>query len=212
MNCCQCQGIEEVFDARRVRQEVKRYRAKGPIKTTRLLIDALKAEGIEGLSLLDIGGGVGAIQHELLRAGVPQATSVEASSAYLEAARAEAERRGIAARVSYRPGNFVDVAASVPPADIVTLDRVICCFPDMEALVSRSVARAGRLYGLVYPRDAWWVRAGVRLQNFILRLRRSAFRSFAHPTAAVEALVTGAGFKRRFYRQTLIWQVVVYRR
>src|SRR3972149_5220101 len=89
MSCAQCQGIERMFDRRAAERELRQYRAAGPGGTTRLLIDALKAEGVAGLTLLDIGGGVGAIQHELLRAGGRRATAVDASSADLDAARAE---------------------------------------------------------------------------------------------------------------------------
>src|SRR3990172_7589916 len=126
MNCTQCQGIEELFSEDFVARELKRYRKRGPDKTTRMMIEALKKEQLEGLTLLDIGGGLGAIQHELLRAGVGSATDIEASWAYLNAAKTEAVRQGYAERVRYQHGNFIDVAANVPPADIVTLDRVIC--------------------------------------------------------------------------------------
>jgi magnesium-protoporphyrin O-methyltransferase len=212
MNCCQCQGIEELFDEKRVSEELLRYRAKGPDTTTRLMIDALKAEGIQGLSLLDIGGGVGAIQHGLLDAGLQSATDVDASQAYIHAARAEAGRRGLAERVHFLHGNFVDLAAEVDPADIVTLDRVICCFPEMEKLVSLSAARARKFYGMVYPRDTWWVKLAMAIQNFYFRLKRSSFRTFPHSTRAVEAVVSRSGFTRRYYRQTWVWQVTIYAR
>lgn len=212
MYCSQCQGIEELFSREYVQRELERYRAKGPGKTTRMLTEALEEAGVQGMTLLDIGGGVGGVQHALLGAGVQQVTGVDASTAYLDAARAEAERRGRAGQVRYQHGNFVDLAADIAPADIVTLDRVICCYPDMEKLVGLSAARARMLYGLVYPRDAWWVRLGLALGNLWLRLRRSPFRTFSHPSAAVEALVRGNGLKRHAYRQTFIWQVVVYSR
>lgn len=212
MNCCQCQGIEELFNEKLVSKELSSYRIKGPSKTTRMLTDALKKEGIQGLALLDIGGGVGAIQHDLLAAGVQNATDVDASQAYLKAAKAEAQRRGLTDRVSFQHGNFVDIAAQIPPADIVTLDRVICCYSDMENLVSRSVSRARKLYGVVYPRDLWWIKLGTRVMNFFFRLQKSPFRSFAHPTQAVEAIIHKHGFRQRFYGHTLVWQVVVYSR
>lgn len=126
MNCCQCQGIEELFSQKYVSKELARYRSKGPDKTTIMLTEALKVEGVNGLKLLDIGGGVGAIQHELISAGVDQATDVEASSAYLDAAFEEAQRQGHADQISYHYGNFIDLADNIQPADIVTLDRVIC--------------------------------------------------------------------------------------
>jgi magnesium-protoporphyrin O-methyltransferase len=212
MICCQCEGIEELFSQKYVNSELSRYRKKGPDKTTRMLTEDVRALKVEGMTLLDIGGGVGAIQHELLGAGVREATSVEASTAYLTAAKAEAQRRGIADRVSYHHGNFIDVAGDITPADIVTLDRVICCYPEMEKLVGLSAVRARSLYGLVYPRDVWWVRIGLALENMVLRLRKSSYRAYVHPTEKVEAVLGGNGLKRLSYRQTLVWQVVVYTR
>jgi magnesium-protoporphyrin O-methyltransferase len=212
MNCCQCQGIEELFNTQQVSRELANYREKGPNKTTHLLIDAIKVEGIQGTSLIDIGGGLGAIQHELLAAGVQNATDVDASQAYLTAAQGEAQRRGIKERIIFLHGNFVDLAPQIPPADIVTLDRVICCYPDMEKMVSLSAARARKVYGLVYPRDVWWVRIGIKIMNFIFRLQKNPFRTFSHPTRVVEAIVKDNGFMPRFYRHTLVWQVVVYTR
>ncbi|MGB7873518.1 MAG: class I SAM-dependent methyltransferase [Anaerolineales bacterium] len=212
MNCCQCQGIEELFSEEYVAKELKRYRRRGPDKTTRMLIKALQEENVEGLTLLDIGGGLGAIQHELLRAGVQRVTDVEASTAYLSATKAETARRGYAERVDYQHGNFVDLAENVSPADIVTLDRVICCYPDMQKLVALSVARAGKYYGLVFPREDWWMKVWHVLQSFFLRFTKSNFRTFLHPTEAVEELVNNHGFKRRFYRRTFVWQIIVYMR
>ena len=212
MTCTQCQGIEELFSEEYVAKELKRYRKRGPDKTTRMLIQALKEQNVEGLTLLDIGGGLGAIQHELLGAGVESATDIDASGAFLAATKAETARRGYAERVHYQHGNFVDLAEDVPPADIVTLDRVICCYPDMQKLVGLSVVRAGRLYGLVFPRNVWWMKIYHAFQSFFLRLSRSRFRTYLHPTEAVEALVKEHGFQRRFYRKTLVWQVVVYAR
>ncbi len=210
MNCCQCQGIEEVFNDKLVNKELARLHAKGPSRTTRLLIEALRKQKIQGLSLLDIGGGVGAIQYALLEAGCQSAIDVDASNAYIHAAREEAQRRGMAEKINYRHGNFVELAPEIPEADIVTLDRVICCFPDVENMVDLSAARAGRLYGLVFPRDSWWIRVGMSILNFILRLQRSSYRGFAHSTQAVEALVRSHGLKRIFYQRTLFWQIVVY--
>jgi len=211
VSCCRhCQGLESLFDDKTARKELEHYRKKGASKTTRMLIDALKAADIRGMSLLDIGGGVGVIQHELLAAGVEQATHVDASQAYLHAAQTEAERQGHDTRINHLHGNFVDLAPQIEPVDIVTLDRVICCYPDMPSLVGLSAARAGKLYGLVYPRESWWVKIGVTLLNFGSWLTRNPYRFFVHPTAAVEAMLHKYGLKRCFYRTTFLWQVAVY--
>jgi magnesium-protoporphyrin O-methyltransferase len=212
MDCCQCKGIESLFNEKMARRELKAYRKRGPSRTTRALIEALKAQGITGATLLDIGGGVGAIQHELLGAGVETATGVDASTAYVKVAHEEAERQGHADRVAYYHANFVDFAARLAPADIVTLDRVICCYHDMQALVGLSVTKADMLYGLVYPRDTWWVRAGISIGNLFFRLVRNPYRTYVHRTRAVDAVVRENGFEQRFYKTSGPWQVVVYGR
>ena len=151
MDCGQCRGIEKVFDQKEAKKDLKRYRKKGPSDTTRMLVEAIKEEGVQQGTVLDIGGGVGAIQYELLDAGASGAVSVDASTAYVEAAKAEAQRRGHGDRISHIHGNFVEVAPDIEPADIVTLDKVICCYDDVEGLVDLSSQRAARLYGVVLP-------------------------------------------------------------
>jgi len=212
MTCCQCEGIERLFDRRGAIQELHTYLRRGPARTTRVLLDALRAEGVEGATLLDIGGGVGAIQLEMLVAGVRSATDVDASGAYLEIAREEAQRRGYGDRLTYRHGDFVELAQEIEPADIVTLDRVVCCYHNMPALVGASSAKARQLYGLVYPRDAWWVRLYSSAENAWFRMKHHPYRSFIHPACAVDAAVRSAGLERRYYRCGVFWQVVVYAR
>jgi Methyltransferase domain len=213
MKCCsQCDGIERLFNESTARKELEDYRKKGPSKTTRILIDTLKANGIQNMSLIDIGGGVGAIQHELLQAGAQNAVNVDASTAYITAARKEAERLGQSERVTYHQGNFVTLAPEIEPADIVTLDRVICCYPDMEALVGLSSSRARQFYGVVFPRDTWWMKLGRPVLNGLFWLQRNPFRFFVHSTQAVEAVISANGLKRYFHRNSGVWQVIVYGR
>ena len=212
MCCRQCQGIEVFFDEKEARRELKNYRKKGPAKTTQMLVDAILEEGVDRRTLLDIGGGVGAIQNELLKAGAASARSVDASTAYIDAATEEARRQGHSDRVDIRHGNFVDIASEIEQAEIVTLDRAICCYHDMESLVGLSAAKATKLYGLVYPRNTWGARIVFSFFNLFFRLRRNPFRVFLHPTASVDALVRRSGLERLHYQQTLVWQVVVYGR
>lgn len=212
MSCCQCQGIEGFFNQREARRRLRTYQRKGPDRGTRLLLDALREAGIAEATLLDIGGGIGAMQLELLAAGAASATDVDASTAYLATAREESDRRGYAGRVTYRHGNFVELAPEIAPADVVTLDRVICCYHDMPGLVGASASKALKLYGLVYPRDDRLVRAGGRVFNALMRLQRSPFRFFTHRTSAVEAVLRGAGLERRYHHTTGPWQVAVYAR
>ena len=213
MACCrQCQGIETYYNHKSVAKNLQKYRKEGPSKTTRILIDALKIEDIKGKTLLDIGGGVGAIQHELLKAGASNAINVEASKAFIEAAKEEAERQGHADRVNHHHGNFVDLAPNIPQADIVTLDKVICCYPDMRALVGLSSNLARRFYGVIYPQDTWRTRIGFAFENLVYWILRSSFRVFIHPTGAIDAILCENNLERVFYRKAGTWQIVVYAR
>jgi magnesium-protoporphyrin O-methyltransferase len=126
-----------------------------------MLLDDLRGAMREGAPLgllLDIGAGVGAIHHTLVDQGIERAIHVDASPAYLAAAREEAERRGHGDRVEFRRGDFVELAPGVPVADVVTLDRVICCYPEMRELVTLAGERAHAAFGAVFPRDEWWAR------------------------------------------------------
>jgi magnesium-protoporphyrin O-methyltransferase len=201
------------YDEKRAASDLRKYREQGPMPSTRALIEALKAEGVKGATLLDIGGGIGAIQHELLDAGVTHATSVDASAPYLDAARAESERRGDDGRVTYLHGDFIDLAESVPSADIVTLDRVVNVYPDWERLVGLAAARAQRLLGLVYPRDTGMVRLVIVAMNLMLRLQRKPVRAAIRPGDAIERIAREKGLTPHVSRDVgPAWHVAVFRR
>ncbi len=209
--CSCCQNYDREFDDRVARRELDAFRRHGPNRSTRLLIDALGAQGIDGCSLLDIGGGVGAIHHELLKSGASRAVDVDASAAFIAAARREAERLGHADRVAYRYGDFVELAPEIEPADVVALDRVVCCYPDMPTLVGLSVARARMLYGIVYPPEKWWIRLGISVINWFRR-RGNGTQFFVHSVEAIDRTIRDAGFEPRFAGQTLMWRIAVYAR
>lgn len=213
MTCSHCVGAGRLFNRKRAARDLKRYRNSGPSKTTGWLVDYLLSQGVEGLTLLDIGGGVGAIQHALIEDGcVVQADAVDASAAYVDVAREEARRRGHEGLVRHHVGDFVDHADRVGKADIVTLDRVVCCYPAMEELVRLSAERARRLYALVFPRDEWWVRALLAVPNLFLRLTRNPFRVFVHPHDQLERVIHEEGLHERFGKTTPFWRVAVYER
>ena len=210
-SCCNA-DYDAVFDARTARRELTAYRRSGPSGSTRRLIEALKATGVDGATVLDIGGGVGVIGFELLAAGAERVTGVDAARAYVAVARHEARRLGLEERTSYRLGDFVSLADEVDGAELVTLDRVVCCYGDWVGLVDQSVAHARRIYGLVYPNDRWWTRIGIWMGNVALRVSRRSYRGFVHPEDAIDARIRDAGFERRFHHRGWLWQTVVYHR
>jgi len=208
---CDC-GCANVFSTKEAENDLKRYRRQGPDASTQALIDALLGEGVDGSTLLDIGAGIGAIQLNLLPAGLAHAESVDATEAYVIAARDEATRRGFGDRVHGRVGDFVAVAAEVPAADVVTLDKVVCCYADMPALLGGAADRARRVVGLVYPRETWWNRLGSRGLAAWGWLTRDPTRWHIHPVADIDAVLRRAGFDRHDVKRELIWQIALYRR
>ena len=212
MNCCRADRYDVMFDVRMARKDLKHFRKDGPDPTTRALIDALVAAGVKDATVLDVVGGVGAIQHALLEQGAASTTDIDASAEYLRAAEEEGERRGAVDRMKFLHGDFVALAPDIPPVDVVTLDKVICCYPDMEALVAASASRAKRLYGAVFPRERWSVKIGFAAVNFFMGIMRRGFRAYVHPVAAIDAALKRQGLSLRAERQTFVWRVVVYAR
>src|SRR5208283_2933998 len=212
MSCPQCIGIEELFNKKLAAKELKRFQQKGARPTTHIMVEKIVAEGVEGLTLLDIGGGVGAVQVELLSAGARSAVDIDASRAYLAAAEEEAARRGFNARVTYRHGNFVDLAGSLEDADIVTLDRVVCCYTDARALVGLSARRARKILALVYPRDSRLTRFLTRCLNLLRKAQGTEFRTFVHPRPLLEASARAGGLESRGRYPRGFWEVALFTR
>lgn len=212
MCCPHCENADEIFDPGTASADLDDYHRSGPAPMTARLLEILKAEGVGGLSLLDIGGGVGVIQHELAAAGVTTVTGVDASRAYLKAARDEAARRGYADRATYLFGDFVVLADQVAEADIVTMDRVICCYPDVAALVSAAAGKARRYLGVIYPRDILLAKLAIPVLNLWWRLRRRVFRNYVHSSATVDSIAKSHGLRKIAQHDGMLWQMSVYAR
>ena len=201
-------GYDGLFAA----SELASWKTHGPRRTTQELIDAIKAEGVEGGVVLDIGAGVSAVHAALLEAGATAAVDVDASREYLATARAEAERRGLADRIDYRYGDVVELVHDLPAADIVTLDSVVCCYPYLARLIEAAVSGRPRVVGLTYPRDVWWMLAFMWLYNIAHAIRRSPARYFIHRQAELDRLMSANGFVNAHDGGIRRWRVLVYRR
>jgi magnesium-protoporphyrin O-methyltransferase len=202
---------DDLYDARKAAAELRTYRAKGLTPWARVLTDRLKADGVAGASVLDIGGGIGSIHHELLEAGAASAVGIDASSAYMAAAREESDRRGHGDRVSYRHGDFIQLAPSVSPADIVILERVLNVSPEWEQLASLAAERTRRRLGVVIPRDTPFVRAVIGVINLSLRRRGKQVRAGVVPLDALDRIAATHGLRRRSVDKAgPAWEAVVY--
>ena len=200
------------YDGRFAAKDLASWQSRGPRQTTQELIDVICAQGVEQAAIRDIGAGVGVVHTALLEAGASSAVDVDASHEYLATARAAAEQRGLGGQVDYRYGDVVELAPDLPPADIVTLDSVICCYPYLPALLDAALTSGPRLVGLVYPRDVWWMLAFMRLFNVTQSLRRSHARYFIYRQRQVRALMAEAGYMEIHDGGSPGWRVVLYRR
>ena len=161
--------------------------------------------------MLGVGGGVGAIEIELLRAGAQEATVVEISDAYDSEARALLTERGLERRVERRHGDFVAAEEMVAPADVVVMHRVVCCYPDVDALVGAAAQHTRRLLAMSFPRDTWWARLGSRVVNLFSKTVWE-FESFIHPHAKIFAAARAAGLRPVHERTGRLWHVAVLER
>ena len=212
MDCCDVNGLDREFTQSAARGDLKSYRKRGLDKRARKVADFLKSQGLSNATVLDIGCGIGALNLELLRAGAARATGVDVSAHYAEAAETLASSLGLRDSVEYRVGDFVQLDPDVPDADITTLDRVVCCYPHMNELVSSSARRTHRLYALTYPRWTWWLRAGNILQNLFYAVLRKRYRGFMHRPEDIGETLSAEGFFPVYEDRSGVWEIAVHQR
>jgi hypothetical protein len=211
-DCCTPKGYRQIFSEKNARAEARRYRSSGLDRTSKRIFDFLKARGVEGKTLLEVGGGIGAIEIELLKAGVARAVNVELTPTYEAAAGELLVEAGLSDRVDRRVMDFAEAGASVESADVVVMNRVICCYSDMPRLAVAAAERARDVLVMSFPNDRWWTRLGLTLANFGFRVIRMQFRVFMHPPGLILATVEHRGFSTRLNQRGLLWQVAALER
>lgn len=207
--CCKPGAYDRLFSARQAKLDAARYRKRGLGGTSRSLVEL--AGDVSGASVLEVGGGVGAIELDLLAAGADRATNVDLSGEYEEEAGKLLAERGLTECVERRVGDFVE--EPVEPHDVVVMHRVVCCYPDADRLVGLAAACTRRRLLLTYPRERSWTRAGVRLINLFMRISGSDFRAFVHPVSRMAAAAQREGLVlERREEQGLIWENAAFQR
>ena len=206
--CCDRRGCDEFFGEQFARRVAKRYRKRGLDKTSKRIVAFLERTGVQDATVLEIGGGVGEIQLELLQRGAASAVNLELSPAYDAEARRLLREAGIdEARVSRRQHDIAEDPDGVEPADVVVLHRVVCCYPDYERLLGAAASHARRALVFSHPPRNLGSRAFIAMQNLALRLGRKEFRTFAHPPSAMLAVCRAHGLSAAATDQGLIWRV-----
>jgi magnesium-protoporphyrin O-methyltransferase len=210
--CCARHGQEELFGERFARRAARRYRRKGPDAMARSLARRAAARGLEGVTVLEIGGGIGQVLLQLLARGAREGEVVELVPAYEDEAAGLAAEAGVGERASYRTADLVADPEAGRPADVVVLNKVVCCTPDGVELAGIAASLARRTLVLSFPRDAWWARAAFASANAAFRLRRRRFRTYVHPPAALVAAVEGHGLELASTRDGPLFRIAAFER
>jgi 16S rRNA G966 N2-methylase RsmD len=210
--CCDPRGCDRMFGAGFAKRRAARYRKRGLDATAQAIVDLVAADGLQGATVLEIGGGAGEIQLELLKRGAASATNLELSPGYEPEAAALIAEAGFTGRVERR---LIDIAAdpaAVQAADIVVLHRVVCCYPDYAKLLGAAADHARRQLVFSHPPRNAASRAVIGTQNMLFRMVGRDFRAFAHPPAAMLAVLAERGLQLRATHRGRVWRVAAVSR
>ena len=208
MSCdCHRSGYGQFFNKRFARRVARKYRKRGLDGPSQQIADFVVSRGVEGATVLEIGGGVGEIQVELLKAGAARTLNLELSPEYESEASALAEEAGVAERTERRLHDIAAEPGAVEPADVVILHRVVCCYPDYERLLGAAADHARGLLVFSYPPRNVLSRAFMTVANLVQALMRHDFRSFTHPPEAMLAVLDRRGLRRTYEHHGLVWQI-----
>jgi hypothetical protein len=202
MPACCASDYRRFFNRKFAAADLRRYRRRGLSKTERDLVRL--AGDVRGASVLEIGGGIGALLLQLLDAGAARATNIELSGGYEDAAAELLAGRHVERRV----GDFV--GEETAPHDVVVMHRVVCCYPDAGTLVGKGAANAHRRLLLTYPRERWFIRFGSRAVNAFLALRRCGFRTYVHPVAGIDAAADAEGLRLERRVSHTLWESALF--
>ena len=195
------------FFAKRYR---KRFGKRGFEPSQEQLLKGLESVGYSGGDVLEIGCGVGHLHQTLLERGARSAVGVDLAPQMLAEARDWADQRGLTDRTQYIEGDFIELLDEIAPADVTLMDKVVCCYPDADTLVNRSLEKTKQAYALTFPRDRWFVKFGMGVCAFFLWLVRSSFRPYVHDPKQIETWVRERGFNKKFQDTTAVWLTQVY--
>ena len=199
-----------MFTSRAALGTAERFRRRGLRGSAQTIVDLLTELGPKGMSVLEVGGGVGEIQVALLESGVAaSAINIELSPNWETAAKAVLAERGLTDRVTRLNGDFVEEAAALPKADAVILHRVVCCYPEWKAMLTAAALQANRFVVVTFPRPRLWFRIIAAIENRFHRFRKRQFRAFIHPPEAMIELLNTSGFPNVADRQGLLWRTVL---
>lgn len=205
-HCC---GADMLFDEKTAKKEYAKYLKKGPDRVTAKLIEQLSTVE-KGRSLIDVGGGIGAIQWWFLNQGGESVYGIDASSGYLSLAGQHALKKNWTSNVLYFMGDFTDKKDDLPMADHTTLDKVICCYPNFENIVKAACDKSHKSVSVSYPMDGIIAQAFRSVGVVFMKLKKNPFKPYIHPVRNVRQSFSNHGFKISQRDLKFPWYVETY--
>ena len=206
-HCC---GADLFFDQKKSNKLYKNYLKKGPSRVTAKMIWQLEKHPIDGNTMVDIGGGIGALQWWFLENGGRNTVDIDASSDYLKQAESHAQIKGWGAKTKFLLGDFMDVYAQITPTDYITLDKVVCCYPNYKEILEATCEKANKIISLSYPMDGIISNAIRKMGDFFMNFSSNPFRPYIHSVKEVRSVIEQNGFQRNAHNFVFPWHVETY--
>ena len=205
-HCC---GADQLFDAKTAKKQYKSYLKKGPSRVTKKLIGQL-GRIQTGSSLLDVGGGIGAIQWWFLNQGGHQTIGVDASTGYTALAKDHATKNNLQKQTHFIIGDFTANATALPMVNHVTMDKVICCYPDYKAIIDLACSKASNSITLSYPMDGFIADIFRGAGVLMMKLMRNPFKPYVHRVSSVRGLFAKNDFMLVEKDLSFPWHIETY--
>jgi SAM-dependent methyltransferase len=206
-------GIAETFDDL-AHDRCCKYKSNGLTPSSQVLLDFISKNGLLGKTVLEIGCGTGFFALQTIRSGATSALGVDLSSAAIHEANEFAKESGLQDQARFEVANAASTRQ--PPSDVVVMDKVLCCYPDADALLKTASDSSRELLGFVVPRDEGLMRPAMKLGaamiNLVERVRKTGFRLYLHPLRSIDRLLSENGFQRADKAKSRFWLVFLYKR
>ncbi|MBI3363996.1 MAG: methyltransferase domain-containing protein [Ignavibacteriae bacterium] len=211
---CRCTSTEgaNTFFSEEASQYLKKFRKKGLAKEQRYLAEGILSTNVTGKSILEIGSGVGGLHLTLLKDGARAAFGIDLAEGMVDGAKQLSHEMGFSDLASYRAGDFAHIADEIAEADIVILDKVVCCYEDVDDLVAKSLSKTRGVYALSFPRPIFPVKLSFQTMIAIGKLFKWPFRPYWHDWDAMLKKIRADGFQEVAHRDTFVWAAYVFRR
>lgn len=212
MTCNHCCGADQFFDLKIAEKKMKSFKRKGAGNTTKKLLNLLMQQNLNGKTLLDIGGGIGAIQWFFLENGAKNTLDVDASNGYIKVAKAHAVENELADKAQFLTGDFIDNAEEIQAHDFVTLDKVVCCYPDYKSLIGQALEKCTDTIALTFPLGGPLSKITAIIENIYFSFKKNPFNTYIHSPREIEEFIVSKGFAPVQKKISFPWHIQIYSR